>query len=89
MPRCLNRNDSADVDVEATPRRLEVAATPSSPGRAGPPMGVVQGRDEGGAFTRWRRGFAATGFAVRLQRSGQGPEAPVVNPLNASLPDQC
>ncbi len=59
----------AGTTVEATPRRLEVAATPPSPVPETELFGVPVTRDEGVVFTPRRRGVAATSRASQLHRS--------------------
>ena len=58
--------------VEATPRRLVVAATPSSLTLLGANNGDLAKRDGGVAFTLRRRGDAAT----RTRRDGMVAVAP-------------
>jgi len=49
---------------------MSVAATPASPVWAGSFNRVMKQRDEGAAFTPWRRGVAATFLAVQLNGCG-------------------
>jgi len=49
---------------------MGVSATPSSPGSAASSNRVMKQRDEGFAFTSWRRDAAATFLAVQLNRYG-------------------
>jgi len=55
--------------AEASPRRLGMAATPSSPDPAARTSRCGRKRDVGVALTRWRRGVATTFAATQLNRS--------------------